>query len=359
MSDASRTKFYEIPVLRVVDETSDARSYTLDVPAELAELFKHRAGQFLTFEVPFLGMELRRSYSLASAVELGEKPCVVVKRVPDGRISNWFNDEVTEGMMLRVQPPAGRFVLNAARTEAPLLLMAGGSGITPMLSLLKAALLSTDRRVRLVYANRDLESIIYRNELIRLQARFWERLEVVHHLDSERGFMTASDVEGLSAGWKDADVYICGPGPWMDVVEGRLMEEGFPRNAINVERFVSPMDPDRQRPEVAEAAAAALADAAAGGANAEIELIVDGESIIFDAEPGETILAAALRHGHEVEYQCEEGYCGCCMARLLDGEVTMALHDALSENEVEEGWLLTCQARVKGSRCKVDYDAGF
>lgn len=359
MSDASRTKFYDIPVLRVVDETSDARSYTLDVPAELTELFKHRAGQFLTFEVPFLGMQLRRSYSLASSVELGEKPCVVVKRVDGGRISNWFNDEVQNGTVLRVQPPAGRFVLNPARSTAPLLLFAGGSGITPMLSLLKSALLSTDRRVRLVYANRDLDSIIYRNELIRLQARFWERLDVVHHLDSERGFMTASDVEGLSANWKDADAYICGPGPWMDVVEGRLIASGFPRGAVNVERFVSPMDPDRQRPEVAEAEAAAAAAAEAGGDNAEVELLVNGESLVFDVEPGETILAAALRHGHEVEYQCEEGYCGCCMARLREGEVTMPLHDALSDAEVEEGWLLTCQARIKGRRCVVDYDAGF
>src|SRR5690625_1153073 len=92
MSETSRTKFYDIPVLRVVDETHDARSYAFDVPAELQEIFKHRAGQFLTFEVPYEQMQLRRSYSLASAVELGEVPCVVVKRVPDGRISNWFHD---------------------------------------------------------------------------------------------------------------------------------------------------------------------------------------------------------------------------------------------------------------------------
>ena len=357
MSEASRTNFYDVPVLRVVDETPDSRSYTLDVPSELGELFKHRAGQFLTFEVPYEGMQLRRSYSLSSSVELGEAPTVVVKRVPDGRISNWFNDEVKEGMTLRVQPPAGRFVLNPNRNEAPLLLLGGGRGITPMTSSLKAALLSTDRKVRLVYANRDLESIIYRNELIRLQARFWERLEVVHHLDSERGFMTASDVEGLCKGWEDADAYICGPGPWMDVVESRLIEQNFNRANVHVERFVSPIDPDRQRPEVAEAMAAAAADA--GTDSAEVELTVGGNTLVFDVDAGETILAAALRHGHEVEYQCEEGYCGCCMARLKDGEVMMPLHDALSDAEVEDGWVLTCQARCKSKRCVVDYDAGF
>lgn len=358
MSDASRTKFYDIPVSRVVEETPDARSYELDVPTELAALFEHRAGQFLTFEVPFEGMQIRRSYSLASSVELGEKPVVVVKRVDGGRVSNWFNDTVQVGTMLRVQPPAGRFVLKAEREDAPLLLFAGGSGITPMMSLLKSALLTTNRRVRLIYANRDVPSIIYRDLLIRLQARFWERFEGVHHLDSERGFMTAANVTGLIEGWADADVYICGPGPWMDVVETRVLSLGVPRGQVNVERFVSPMDPDRQRPEVAEAAAAAVAEAAEGGASA-VEIIVAGNSLHVEVEPGETILAAALRDGHDVEYQCEEGYCGCCMARLLDGEVTMALHDALSESEVEDGWVLTCQARCKSAKCVVDYDAGF
>lgn len=355
MSDTSRTKFYDIPVLRVVDETHDARSYALDVPAELREIFKHRAGQFLTFEVPFEGMQLRRSYSLASSVELGEVPYVVVKRVPDGRISNWFHDNVKEGDVLRVQPPAGRFVLNEKRTEAPLLLLAGGSGITPMMSLLKSALLSTERKIRLVYANRDVKSIIYHKVLTRLQARFWERFEVLYHLDSERGFMTAEDVEGLVKGWNYADAYICGPAAWMDVVEGRLNALNFPSNQVNIERFVSPMDPDRQRPEVVEALAAADANTEA----AEAEIISGGESITVTVQPGESVLEAAHREGHDIEFQCEEGYCGCCMAKLREGEVNMPLWDALSDSEVEEGWILCCQARPKTSRVVVDYDASF
>lgn len=355
MSDTSRTTFYDIPVLRVVDETHDARSYALDVPAELREIFKHRAGQFLTFEVPFDGMQLRRSYSLASSVELGEVPYVVVKRVPDGRISNWFHDNVKDGDVLRVQPPAGRFVLNEKRTEAPLLLLAGGSGITPMMSLLKSALLSTERKIRLVYANRDVKSIIYHDVLTRLQARFWERFEVLYHLDSERSFMTAEDVEGLVKGWNYADAYICGPAAWMDVVEGRLNALSFPSNQVHIERFVSPMDPDRQRPEVIEALAAADANTEA----AEAEIISGGVSITVTVQPGESVLDAAHREGHDIEFQCEEGYCGCCMAKLREGEVTMPLHDALSESEIEEGWVLCCQARPTTNRVVVDYDANF
>lgn len=358
MSEALRTDFHEISVLRVVDETSDARSYTLDIPSELQELFRHKAGQFLTFEVPWGDFSVRRSYSLASAVEFGEAPCVVVKRVDGGRVSNWFNDEVFVGMKLRVQAPGGRFVLKEARAAAPLLLCAGGSGITPMLALLKAALVTTKRRIKLIYANRDINSVIYKDELIRLQAKYWDRVEVVHHLDSERGFMTGADVAVMARGWESGDAYICGPGPWMDVVENQLIESGFPKAAVNVERFVSPVDPDRMTPEMAEALAAA-ALAAENSEVATVELTYNGLAVEMEVEPGETILQAALREGHEVEYQCEEGYCGCCMARLTEGEVTMALRDALSDQEIAEGWILACQARCKSKRVSVNYDSGF
>lgn len=358
MSDASRTDYYEIPVLRVNEETADSRSYTLDIPEDLRALFEHKAGQFLTFEIPWGDFVVRRSYSLASAVEFGEAPCVVVKRVDGGRVSNWFNDEVFAGSKLRVQPPAGRFTLKDARASAPLLLCAGGSGITPMLALLKAALVSTKRRIKLVYANRDINSIIYKDELIRLQARYWDRVEVVHHLDSERGFMKAEDVLQLAKGWESADAYICGPGPWMDVVESSLVEAGLPKAAVNVERFVSPIDADRMTPEMAAAIAAAELEAA-NSEVAVVELTFNGLTVDLDVEPGETILQAALREGHAVEYQCEEGYCGCCMARLADGEVSMALRDALSDQEIEEGWILACQARCKSKRVVVNYDSGF
>ena len=358
MSEGSRPEFYEVSVLRVSEETSDARAYTLDIPEGLREVFAHKAGQFLTFEIPWGDFSVRRSYSLASAVEFNEAPCVVVKRVDGGRVSNWFNDEVFAGSVLRVQPPAGRFVLKEGRAQAPLLLCAGGSGITPMLSLLKAALSGTRRRIKLIYANRDINSVIYKDELIRLQARYWDRVEVVHHLDSERGFMTSEDVAGMVVGWESGDAYICGPGPWMDVVESQLWASGFAKPAVHVERFVSPVDPDRMTPEMAAALAAAEAEAANSEASV-VELTYGGFTVDLEVEPGETILQAALREGHAVEYQCEEGYCGCCMARLSDGEVSMALRDALSDQEIEDGWILACQARCKSKRVSVNYDSGF
>lgn len=355
MTDNAKTRFYQLRILEVIRETADASSFTFEVPVELEELFRYEAGQFLTFEVPWGGMQLRRSYSLASSPVVDQAMKVSVKRVEGGRISNWFNDEVEVGDLVRVQPPAGRFVLRERSDEVPLLLFAGGSGITPMMSLLKTALLRTARKVRLVYANRDAQSVIFLHKLLELQSEYRGRLEVVHHLDSVSGYMRADELPELVSGYEKADVYICGPAVWMNMVEEEVRELGFARDHLFVERFVSPMDPDRQRPEVVEARdeAAAHTDAAT------VSMTLAGETSEFGVEPGETILAAAMRQGIEVEYQCEEGYCGCCMARLREGEVTMPLHDALSDDEVEEGWILTCQARPKSSRCSVDYDAGF
>jgi 3-ketosteroid 9alpha-monooxygenase subunit B len=145
--------FHEIRVTRVVEETPDARSFELAIPAELSERFRYRAGQYLTFEVPLGAQRILRCYSLASCPELGEPHKVAVKRVPGGRGSGWFHEQVQAGTLLRVMPPLGRFVLH--ESARPLLFFAGGSGITPVIGLIKSALVTTGRRIRLLYANRD------------------------------------------------------------------------------------------------------------------------------------------------------------------------------------------------------------
>ena len=350
MSGNPRMEFYDLEVAKVIRETADTSSYAFRVPADLEELFRYQAGQFFTFEVPWGGMRLVRSYSLASSPDERGLPVVAVKRVDGGRVSNWFNDEVGEGMVLRVQPPAGRFVLRPGST-APLLLLAGGSGITPMMSLMKTALLTTARPVRLFYANRDENSVIFLRELVRLQARYGPRLEVIHHLDCESGFVTEPLLRDRLPVDAQAECYICGPGPFMDVVEQALADRGVPRAQIHVERFISPVDPDRK-------ADAPPVDVPETGA-AQVIMRIGGAEHHFAVEPNEPILAAALRQGVEAEYQCEEGYCGCCMARLKAGQVVMPSHEALSDAEVDEGWILTCQARCSTPKVEVDYDAGF
>lgn len=360
MTNASqnpRQQFYELVVADVIDETHDTRSFVFDVPDGLRELFAYEAGQFFTFEVPWGGMQLRRSYSLASCPINDAKPRVAVKRVSDGRVSNWFNDEIKPGDVVRVQPPAGRFTLKDEHADRRLVLFGGGSGITPMMSLIKTSLTETDRDVLLIYANRDVRSIIFKDELIELQARYPRRFRVVHHLDNLGGFMSPEDVlahvEPDTTGSDDV-YYICGPSAFMDTVENTLHGCGVERKRLYIERFVSPVDPDRKELPSTEP------NPPADSSGAEkITLTLMGQTYEFDHQQGETILEAAHRNGIDAEFQCEEGYCGCCMAKLTGGEVDMPLYDALTDGEVEDGWILCCQAKPKTAEVEVNYDETF
>ncbi|HTO06755.1 MAG TPA: ferredoxin--NADP reductase [Myxococcota bacterium] len=346
--------FHTLRIAAVVQETPDTRSFAFEVPPALAELFRYVPGQFLTFEVPFQGMRLHRCYSLSSAPECDSLPQVTVKRVERGRVSNWFNDQLANGSTIDVKPPEGLFVLRRGEAERPLVMFGGGSGITPILSLLKSALVSTRRSVKLVYANRDRDSIIFRDELERWRARYPDRLSVHHHLDAERGFMHAQNVKDAFAGLEHADFYICGPGPFMDIVEGSLEERRVGADGhVFIERFVSPTDPDRASGEAA-------ATPAAGSAVTHFSCTLDKQRHEIPTQPGESLLAAARRAGLEPSFSCEEGYCGSCMAQLRRGKVQMRVHDALTAKDLAKGWILACQARLEGDEpVEIDFDARY
>lgn len=338
---------HPLRVLRVVEETHDTRSFVFAVPAGLADAFRYEAGQFLTFRVPLGETPLMRCYSLSSAPGIDAEHQVTVKRVDDGRVSNWFNDQVKEGDTVEVMAPTGRFVLRAA--EAPLLFLGGGSGITPILSIVKTALATTPRRMRLVYANRDAESVIFRETLTKLADGSGGRLELIHHLDAEQGFMEPAALEARLAGFEDAHAYVCGPGPFMDLVESALAKRGFDKSRIFIERFASP--PDGEIPEVV---------LSVDGADAEVPttLIVhlDGERHEVPYEKGKSILRTVIDAGLRPPFACEEGYCGSCAAIRVEGEVTMATNDVFDESEVAEGHILTCQGHPSSGVCEVRYE---
>jgi 3-ketosteroid 9alpha-monooxygenase subunit B len=345
----AKRMFHPLSVAEVIAETSDAKSFVFRIPEFLRPVFRYRAGQFLTLEVPWEGGLLRRCYSLASSPQCDAAPKVTVKRVKDGRASNWLNDRVRAGDTLAVLPPEGRFVLTD--TEAPLLLFAGGSGITPVISLIKTALVTGARKVVLLYANRDARSIIFKSELDRLAAQYPQRIEVRHHLDSERGFVSDNDVRPLAELGRARGVfYICGPGPFMQTVERGLLTAGVDPAHIRIERFISLPDPG------AEPAAAPPVMAAEGALPAEIEIELRGQKHGVPYKEGLSILKAAREAGLDAPYSCEEGFCGCCAARLVEGRVHMAASDALTEEEKRRGLILTCQARPLTSRCKVRYE---
>lgn len=377
---------HELTISRVIDETPDARSFVLEVPPELKDTFRYRAGQFLTFrlELPGEATELLRCYSLSSAPHLEAEHKVTVKRVPGGRVSNWMNDNLEAGARVEVLPPGGRFVLR--ESSAPLLFFAGGSGITPVISLLKTALALGERRAHLFYANRDRESVIFHDELEALAERHPQRFSLQHHLDLASGFATAQQVQAAAAGIEDADAYLCGPGPFMEMAEQALLDAGFAQGSIFIERFESPEAGQMPAPALDQAAPHAASAAAAAGTTAagepaelaepasasagttaaelaepgevpsEILVRIKGEQHRVPYQPGQSVLEAAIRAGLPAPYACREGHCGACAARCLKGEVKMAANEVFEEDELEEGWVLTCQARPSGKHCEISYD---
>ncbi|MBM3570560.1 MAG: ferredoxin--NADP reductase [Alphaproteobacteria bacterium] len=339
---------HALRVARVIDETPDARSIALEVPPALADRFRYRAGQFLTFRIPLAGGAVQRCYSLSSAPGIDPQPQVTVKRVAGGKGSNWMNDSLRPGATVEVQTPAGRFVLEPG--EAPLVFFAGGSGITPILSLIKTALTTGKRRVRLIYANRDARSVIFGRQLAELARRHADRFELRQHQDDRDGLMRAETIASAAAGFEQALAYLCGPAPFMALVEKTLLGRGFPPARLRIERFVF-------SPESATAAASAPAPKAASGAvPAAIVIHLEGKRHVVPYAAGQSILEAARAAGLAPNSACEEGYCGSCAAKKLKGEVHMAHNEAFSAEEVAKGWILTCQGRPTGRELEIAYE---
>jgi ferredoxin-NADP reductase len=331
--------YHPLTVADVIDETADTRSFVIEIPAAQAAKFAYVAGQFCTFRATVGGEPIVRCYSMSSSPEMGDPFTVTVKRVPGGKMSNWMNDTLAPGDTIDVMPPAGLFVLRAA--ETPIVAFAGGSGITPILSIIKTALLTTAREVALVYANRGPGSVIFADALERLRAAFDGRLSLHRHLDSENGFLDAAACAALVGERAQADFYVCGPGPYMDVVAAGLETRRVDPSRLFIERFEIP------------------AEAAAADEASETESIViriGGRKQTVAYEPGDTILEAARRAGLKPPFNCQAGNCGTCMAFLDEGKVSMRANNILGDDEVEEGWILTCQSVPMSREVVVDYD---
>jgi ferredoxin-NADP reductase len=334
------SEYHRLAVSDVVDETVDARSFVLEIPAALADRFAYAAGQFCTFRATIGGESVVRCYSMSSSPEAGDRFAVTVKRVPGGKMSNWMNDVLRTGDTIEVLPPAGLFVLRAA--EVPIVAFAGGSGITPVVSIIKTALLTTTREIALVYANRGAGSVIFADQLERLRAGSGGRLTIHHHLDAERGLLDTEGCVRLVGDRAHADFYVCGPAPYMEIVEAALARRGVVRSQVFIERF----DPPGDEPPAGESSA-----------TESIVIRLDRRKHAIGYQPGDTILDAARRAGLSPPFSCEAGNCGTCMARLEEGRATMRANNALSPEEVDAGWVLTCQAIPTSRVVVVSYDA--
>ena len=330
--------FHTLRVRRVVVETPEASSFVLDVPGDHADTFAYAAGQFLTFRVHVDGEAHHRCYSMSSAPEVDAELQVTVKRVPGGVVSNRLVDTVREGGTVEVSVPAGVFRLDAG--DAELVVFAAGSGITPIISLVKSALATTDRRVRLYYANRDRDAVIFAAALDALVERHPGRLEVLHHHDVDRGFVDADAVRSFLASVGEAEHYICGPTPFMDVVETALLDRGVAPDHIHIERF-APATPESPEPD--EEAT-------------QVTIELDGRTGTVEHRPGTTILQTARQLGMSPPYSCESGSCATCMAKLVEGSVKMHVNDVLTDDEVADGWVLTCQSVPTSPTVRVEYE---
>jgi ferredoxin-NADP reductase len=261
---------------------------------------------------------------------------VTVKRVPGGVVSNWMIDSLAVGDTVEATYPAGVFCLTSDDSE--LVAFSGGSGITPVFSLIKTALTTTARRVRLLYANRDRDSIIFRDALAALAEEHPDRLEVVHRLDVEDGFVDADAIRPFVS--EGAEYYVCGPGPFMEIVEGALLASGATADRVHIERF-TPTEP-------------APVDGSAP-IDAQVTIELDGRTDTTSHHPGTTVLQTARQMGMSPPFSCESGSCASCMARLVEGTVEMRVNNALTPEEVEEGWVLTCQSVPTSASVHVVY----
>jgi ferredoxin-NADP reductase len=334
--------FHPLRVRRVVRETPDAATFVFEVPED-GPAFDYEAGQFCTFRVPVDGESLLRCYSMSSTPGVDDELAVTVKRVPDGRVSNWLNDHLAEGDEIDATLPAGVFCLDPGGGD--LVAFAGGSGVTPVFSLVKAALATTRRRVHLLYANRDREHTIFAAALDELAQQHPGRLDVVHHLDVEHGFVDREVVAPYASRGDDPDFYLCGPTPFMDLVEDALVGEGIHPGRIRVERFSTP-----------EPLEVVPTDAPAEGEATMVTIELGRQTGTTPHHPGTTILQTARQLGLPAPSSCEAGSCATCMAQVVEGSVTMRVNNALTEDEVAEGWVLTCQSVPTGPSVRVVYE---
>lgn len=341
---ATSSHYRELTVLEVVRETRDAVSLVFAAPEKP---LVYKPGQFLTLIFQIDGKEVRRAYSLCSSPHVDLNPSVAVKRVEKGQVSSLIVDTVKEGQRIRIMEPTGNFTTPFdPATKRHLIMFAGGSGITPMMAIIKSLLTQEPESIcSLIYCNRDEHSIIFRNALDQLQVRFEGRLHVIHVLDQApmnwqgySGLLNQSLLEQLFEripDWGiDRTLYLmCGPEGMMKNVGDILAARGIPSDKVMRESFVQGTIDKAKKPE-AETQAAAV--------EREVTIRYDGQEFKVSVPPGKTILETALGQGIDLPYSCQSGLCTACRGKALSGKVKLDEEDGLSKSELEEGYVLTC-----------------
>lgn len=357
--------FHPLKVAEVRRETDDAVSIRFEPPADLREAFAYQPGQYLTLKTVIDGEEVRRSYSICSGLDEGEIR-VAVKKVPDGLFSGFANDRLAAGDVIEVMAPEGRFTSPlAADQKKRYLLIAAGSGITPILSIARSVLATEpDSEVALIYGNRTVSSILFKEPLDALKDRYPSRFSLFHVLSRQpqdvplfNGRIDREKCEEFFERLIDPtamdEIFICGPYRMTETVQQVLAEKGVPASRVHVELFLTD---NAAEIEEARAKRAEQLGAAAGEAK-QVTVIFDGVDTQLEIAPdGSSILDAALEKRGDMPFSCKGGMCCTCRAKVVEGEVAMDVNYALTEEEVEAGFVLTCQSHPLSDRVVIDYD---
>ncbi len=354
-------KFHSLKVIDIRKETTDCVSIAFEVPDHLKNDYQYTQGQYVTLKLNIGGEEIRRSYSLCSSPVSDTELRIAAKKVTTGKGSGYLNDTLKVGDLLEVMTPMGNFhtKLDASNSKN-YILFAGGSGITPMLSIIKSVLKAEPQSsLLLLYGNLNEDAIIFKNELEQLSQNNPNRLNVIHILDKpvitidvlHTGIMTTDKVKALIEKYVDVskpnEFFICGPTPMMKNTEDTLLTLNIPKQNIHLEYFTASLD-------------AAKENIQPSGENrivSQITVILDGNETSFElASDGQTILDAAMNADVDVPFSCKGAVCCTCRAKLVEGQVSMKANYALTEEEVEEGFILTCQSHPLTPTVIVDYD---
>ena len=363
MSTPRMARFHSLEVTEIHPETADSIVVRFEVPSDLKNEFRFSHGQYVTLKLTVNGEELRRSYSICSSPLDEGAFSIAVKRVPNGRASTQLVEKLRAGMRIEVMTPMGNFTtaLDPSR-QRHFVAFAAGSGITPILSILKTVLRAEPRsRFTLFYGNTDVDRIIFRSRLEELKAKHGDRFEVHHILtkgmDQDalfNGRITTAKARQLLARFvapnPDTEFFICGPEQMMVNVSEALTTHGVDRKRVHIELFTTPVTTEAKQPSVA------VGPEAFTGV-AQVTVIMDGRTTVLSIPAkGEAILDAALEGGVDVPYACKGAVCCTCKARVVEGQVEMMMNYALTDEEVAGGYVLTCQSHPRSAKVVVDYD---
>lgn len=345
------TNFYTLKISNITRETEDTVSISFDVPQDLSEKFKFTPGQYLTLRSLINGEDIRRSYSISSAKN--ENLRVAVKQIQNGKFSTYANKELVEGAEMEVMPPAGNFILKGQEDGKISVFVAAGSGITPVLSMLKETLSNTNETAVLIYGNKNIDSVIYKGEIESLMDIYGDRFKmhyVISRDDSYEGLKGRINAEIVQTVTEEIDqnlisgVYLCGPEEMVKNISAEFEFMGVAKEKIHFELFFVAESEESKETNLGEG-------------TAQVTLIVDDEEFEFElAKNGPNLLEAGAEAGADLPYGCKGGVCCTCKAKVMEGKAKMVQNYALEPDEVEQGFILTCQAHPESENIVVSFD---